>query len=176
MTFSRIGAPGRGPRRRSGGAGAVERGTRPVRDRPPRGCPCRCRLSKSATKTRIEPEHRKRIVDIPRFHSRPISPRGAFVADLDTPPPWVVPGVPPAPLGRSQNNLPATPLSLYYAPLPSTEPFSPEPATQGRGSARRCGKDGHGVGVARMGAAPPCTASDLPAPSRRSWPVRESSW
>ena len=56
------------------------------------------------------------------------------------------------------------------------EPFSPELAAQGRGSARRCGKDGRGVGVARMGAAPPCTASDLPAPSRRSWPVRGPSW
>ena len=57
-----------------------------------------------------------------------------------------------------------------------TEPFSPEPATQGRRSARRCGKDGCGVGVARMRAAPPYTASDLLAPSRRSWPVRGSSW
>ena len=56
------------------------------------------------------------------------------------------------------------------------EPLSPELAAQGWGSARRCGKDGRGVGVARMGDAPPCTASDLPAPSRRSWPVRGPSW
>ena len=38
MTFSRIGAPAPAPRRRSGGAGTVERGTHPVHDRPPRGC------------------------------------------------------------------------------------------------------------------------------------------
>jgi len=37
----------------------------------------RC-LSKSATKARIELERRRRIVDIPRFFSRPIPARGAF--------------------------------------------------------------------------------------------------
>ena len=92
--------------RRSGGAGAVERGVRPVRDRPPRrrlaGAdvvdpteadnrpprPARGGgLSKSATKTRIEPERVKKNVDIPRFSSRPIPARSAFVADLDTTPP-----------------------------------------------------------------------------------------
>ena len=57
----------------------------------------RCGLSKSATKARIEPERARRIVDIPGFSSRPIPARGAFVADLDTPPPRTAPGVPPAP-------------------------------------------------------------------------------
>ena len=57
----------------------------------------RCGLSKSATKARIEPERARRIVDIPRFSSRPIPPRGAFVADLDTPPPRVTTGAPLAP-------------------------------------------------------------------------------
>ena len=33
------------------------------------------------------------------------------------------------------------------------EPFSPEPMAQGPGSARWCGKDGCGAGVARTGAA-----------------------
>ena len=48
------------------------------------------KLSKSATKARIGPERAKRIVDIPRFFSRLIPAQGAFVADLDTPPPWIV--------------------------------------------------------------------------------------
>ena len=39
---------------------------------------------------------------------------------------------------------------LYFL---SIEPFSPEPMAQGPGSARWCGKDGCGVGVARTGAA-----------------------
>ena len=85
--------------RRSGHRG--RRGDRPAR-RPARGHPPRpvraSRLSKSATKAPTEPERRKRIVDIPRFHPRSIPTRGAFVADLDTPPPWVATGVPPAPL------------------------------------------------------------------------------
>jgi len=56
----------------------------------------RC-LSKSVAKARIEPEHWRRIVGIPRFFSRPIPVRSAFATDLDTPPPESVPGVPPAP-------------------------------------------------------------------------------
>ena len=57
----------------------------------------RHRLSKSATKARITLEVRKRIVDILRFFSRSIPPRGAFVADLDTSPLWIVPGAPRVP-------------------------------------------------------------------------------
>ena len=57
----------------------------------------RRKLSKSATKARTEPGRRKRIVDIPRFHPRPIPPRDAFVADLDTSPPELVPEAPHAP-------------------------------------------------------------------------------
>ena len=45
------------------------------------------RLSKSVAKTRIGPERRKRIVDIPGFYSRPIPARGTFATDLDTPRP-----------------------------------------------------------------------------------------
>ena len=74
----------------------ARRGRRPARGAPSGG-PRRRGLSKSATKARIEPERAKRIVDIPRFRSRPIPPRGAFVADLDTTPPRTAPGVPPAP-------------------------------------------------------------------------------
>ena len=82
-------------------AGPPGRSRRPPRSpsdpqRPSRG-PWRRRLSKSATKARIAPEHRRRIVDIPHFFSRPIPARGAFVADLDTPPPRTAPGAPPAP-------------------------------------------------------------------------------
>ena len=55
------------------------------------------RLSKSVAKTRIGPERRKRIVDIPGFYSRPIPARDAFATDLDTSTPRTVPGAPPAP-------------------------------------------------------------------------------
>ena len=71
------------------------RARRPPRGRPPR--PVRGGgLSKSATKAPIELERRNRIVDIPRFCSPSIPARGAFVADLDTPLPWIATGAPPA--------------------------------------------------------------------------------
>jgi len=79
--------------------GLTEAGNRPPRPAHADG------LSKSATKARIGPKHRKRIVDISRFPPRPISLRSAFVADLDTPPPRPTSQAPPAPLGQSQNNL-----------------------------------------------------------------------
>ena len=44
-------------------------------------------------------------------------------------------------------------LRLLADVLVFIEPFSPEPMAQGPGSARWCGKDGCGVGVARTGAA-----------------------
>ena len=44
-------------------------------------------MSESVAKARIPPKHRKRIVDIPRFFSRPIPARSAFATDSDTPPP-----------------------------------------------------------------------------------------
>ena len=59
---------------------------------PPEG-----RLSESVAKAPIAPGRRRRIIDIPRFHSRPIRSRGAFATDSDTPPPRTVPGAPPAP-------------------------------------------------------------------------------
>jgi len=62
------------------------------------------KLSKSATKARIAPGRRRRIVDIPRFFSRLIPARGAFVADSDTPPPRLVPGAPRVP-PRSHSTL-----------------------------------------------------------------------
>ncbi|MFC2361661.1 MAG: hypothetical protein ACFNME_12815, partial [Actinomyces dentalis] len=49
-------------------------------------------LSKSVAKAPIEPERRRRIVDIPGFFSRPIPTRGAFATDLDMPPLRIVPG------------------------------------------------------------------------------------
>ena len=62
--------------------------------------PWRRGLSKSVAKARIEPECRRRNVDIPRFFSRPIPARGAFATDLDNRPPRIAPGVPPAPPRR----------------------------------------------------------------------------
>ena len=64
------------------GAGGSRRGRRPTRGAPP-GDPRRHRLSESVAKARIPPKHRKRIVDIPRFFSRPIPARGAFATDSD---------------------------------------------------------------------------------------------
>ena len=55
------------------------------------------RLSESVAKALIEPGHRRRNVDIPRFFSPPIPPRSAFATDSDTIPPRAVPGAPPAP-------------------------------------------------------------------------------
>ena len=43
-----------------------------------------------------------------------------------------------------------------------SEPFSPEPMAQGPGPARRCGKDGRGVDVARTGAAHLASPRTLP--------------
>ena len=77
-------------------SGDARPGRRLARGTPHRG-PRRRGLSKSATKAPIGPRRARRIVDIPGFSSRPIPARGAFVADLDTPPPRTAPGVPPAP-------------------------------------------------------------------------------
>ena len=54
-------------------------------------------LSKSVAKAPIASERRRRIVDIPRFFSRPIPARSAFATDLDKSPPRIVPGAPCAP-------------------------------------------------------------------------------
>ena len=106
-------------------------------------------LSKSVAKAPIASERRRRIVDIPRFFSRPIPARGAFATDLDTPPPRLVPGAPRAPPrphstrtvgednpsrksssgttavpGDSPGGIAsATPLSLYFALPPSATPL-----------------------------------------------------
>ena len=55
----------------------------------------RC-LFKSVAKASIAPERARRNVDIPRFPSRPISARGAFATDLDTPLPRNALGAPRA--------------------------------------------------------------------------------
>ena len=89
-------------------SGGARRGRRPPCGAPLRD-PRQRRLSKSATKTPIEPGRRKRIVDIPRFFSPPIPVRSAFVADLDTPPPRLATGAPPAPRRHLQNDLPTFP-------------------------------------------------------------------
>ena len=89
----------RGGRRARRGRPGGRRARRPTRGHPPRPVRGR-RLSKSATKAPIEPERTRRNVDIPRFCSPPIPPRGAFVADLDTPPPRTATEVPPAPPRR----------------------------------------------------------------------------
>ena len=79
----------------------ASRGRRRDPCRPSRG-PWRRGLSKSVAKAPIAPGRRRRIVDIPRFLSRPIPVRGAFATDLDTPPTRTVTGVPPAPPRASQ--------------------------------------------------------------------------
>ena len=40
-------------------------------------------MSESVAKARISPGSRRRIVDIPRFFSRPVPARDAFATDLD---------------------------------------------------------------------------------------------
>ncbi|ALC99837.1 hypothetical protein AM609_10835 [Actinomyces sp. oral taxon 414] len=125
--------------RRSGHRG--RRGDRPARrpagDRPPR--PARGGLSKSATKARIEPRRVRRNVDIPRFSSPPIPPRSAFVADLDTTPPRITTGAPPAPRRH-----PRITFRVEYA---VSEPAREEPDLRpGRAA---CPFDRSATGVAR---------------------------
>ena len=104
---ARLGARGGADRPESGviAAAAIRAGARVG----PPGGPRRRGLSKSATKTPIPLKHRKRIVDIPRFHPRPIPVRGVFVADLDTPPPRTAPGAPCAP-PRTHSSRTAAPI------------------------------------------------------------------
>ena len=77
-------------------------------------------LSKSVAKARIPSKCRKRIVDIPRFYSRPIPARGAFATDLDTPPPRTVPGAPPAPVGLLAHRFTRVRYALFPLLRPST--------------------------------------------------------
>ena len=77
-------------------------------------------LSKSVAKARIPSKCRKRIVDIPRFYSRPISARGAFATDLDTPPPRTVPGAPPAPVGLLAHRFTRVRYALFLLLRPLT--------------------------------------------------------
>ena len=91
------------------------------------------RLSKSVAKAPTGPERRKRIVDIPRFFSRPIPPRDVFVADLDTPSPRAVPGAPPAPPRarpspppqRRRTHGPSRPVKKAHCALPRRTAVEP---------------------------------------------------
>ena len=95
-------------------------GRRPADGAPSPKASRRRRLSKSATKARIEPERRKRIVDIPRFCVRQILARSAFVADLDTLPPRPAPGAPPAP-SCAHPSCTAAPIPTHESPFPVRE-------------------------------------------------------
>ena len=91
------------------------------------------RLSKSVAKAPTGPERRKRIVDIPRFFSRPIPPRDVFVADLDTPSPRTVPGAPHAPPRarpspppqRRRTHGPSRPVKKAHCALPRRTAVEP---------------------------------------------------
>ena len=67
-------------------------------------------MSKSVAKAPIEPECRKRNVDIPRFFSRPIPPWSAFATDLDRS------SLRPVPCAS------CVPLSRGFRPVWSSEP------------------------------------------------------
>ena len=93
MLQNGVTAAARGPR-------SLAEAPAPAADRPTDALPGRSApggLSKSATKTPIEPERARRNVDIPRLCSPPIPAVSAFVADLDTPSPRTIPPAPPAP-------------------------------------------------------------------------------
>ena len=100
-------------------------------------------LSKSVAKARIPSKCRKRIVDIPRFYSRPIPARGAFATDLDTPPPRTAPGAPPAPVGLLAHRF----TRVRYALFPLLRPLTLH-CTRKRGAA-----EGEGAQQTRRGAA-----------------------
>ena len=99
-------------------------------------------LSKSVAKAPIPSKCRKRIVDIPRFYSRPIPARGAFATDLDTPPPRTVSGAPPAPVGLLAHRF----TRVRYALFPLLRPLTLH-CTRKRGAA-----EGEGAQQTRRGA------------------------
>ena len=92
-------------------------GRRPADGAPPPKASRRRRLSKSVAKARIEPEHRKRMVDIPHLCSPPIPVWGAFATDSDTLPPQAASGVPLAPL-RARSSRTAVPIPAPEPPFP----------------------------------------------------------
>ena len=89
-------------------SGSTRRGRRPTPRHPSRG-PRRRRLSESVAKAPIAPRRTKRIVDIPRFFSRPIPARGAFATDSDTPPPLDRPRSPARTIMTTPTYEPAAP-------------------------------------------------------------------
>ena len=126
--------------------------------------PRRRGLSKSVAKAPIAPKRRKRIVDIPRFFSPPIPPRGAFATDSDTPPPRIATGAPPAPARQrpattnpsKDRRRPASGPSSLIIRVHRSEYRCPEPEYQAPGPGRRAAGEGSGVGAAairRRGAA-----------------------
>ena len=160
------------PRREWSGRG--RRGGRVLRSvrrlparRPPRPA-CGGSLSKSATKAPIEPERARRNVDIPRFSSRPIPARSAFVADLDTPPPRVATGAPPAPHRH--------PRTIFFVPSHGFCHQGHEATAFSTGPARlfrRCRRGGGGAGSA--GQAPIRSRSRYWSRARSSARVRGSA-
>ena len=139
----------RGERQARRGYPGGRRARRPTRGRPPR--PTRGRwLSKSATKTPTEPERARRNVDIPRFFSPPIPPRGAFATDSDTPPPRIATGAPPAPARQrpattnpsKDRRQPASGPSSLIIWVHRSEYRCPEPEYQAPGPGRRAAGEG----------------------------------
>ena len=138
----------------------------------PRG-PRRRRLSKSATKTRIEPEHARRNVDIPRLRSPLIPARSAFVADLDTD--RVRTGFGPGPTGPTR---PARPTCLRFRfspPLPGPNMAPREDRSGAHPTARpseprnHAETDGHTRGGGPND--PPRAPESGPGPGPRSPPT-----
>ena len=107
-------------------------------------------LSKSVAKAPIAPKRRKRIVDIPRFFSPPIPPRGAFATDSDTPPPRIATGAPPAPARQrpattnpsKDRRRPASGPSSLIIRVHRSEYRCPEPEYQAPGPGRRAAGEG----------------------------------
>ena len=126
-TSRRRGRPGRPAPRPAGPVRSPQRpswspaGPRRPLANVPAGPRRRC-LSKSVAKAPIEPGRARRIVDIPRFCSRPIRSQSAFATDLDNRPPRTVPGAPPAPprphLTRTMSEEAASPMRILARPRP----------------------------------------------------------
>ena len=136
-------------------------GHRPARGALPGGSQRRG-LSKSATKARIEPERARRIVDIPRFSSPPIPPRGAFAADFGHTPAPTHHRSPTRPTQTPQNKLPGA--------VEGLNPRKDEDCARATAPTRTAALDEKDSG--RVGRSGWCRALRLvPVDSGRSWPT-----